>query len=275
MTVVEKLKEHRKKEYRKADHWYNLPSIRKLSRGRQRKESRNSRSDREQLPKDGRNFVCTNPFAFLVGAIFNRGMRWEKAWEIPYHIDQKRMLDASKIAALSEPDLISLLDSLSVKPRYGSKRGAETLKDAAMLVVRDSAGDAATVWRNASPAEVEKRLQIIKGVGPGVASMVTRILHDDCGMFRGQEQQIDVKPDVHVMRVFKRTGLTPSESEDDARNAARMLNPTFPGELDWPAFDISRKWCDKNDPNCGECPLEAVCPSTEEFLLHTSAPFRR
>ncbi len=261
MTVVEKLKEYRKKAYWKADHWYKLDSIRKLSRGRHRKGSQNSRSDREQFPRDGRNLVDTNPFAFLVGAIFDRGMRWEKAWEIPYQIDQKGMLDASKIAALSEPDLISLLEGLPVKPRYGSKRGAETLKDAAMLVVRDSAGDAAAVWRNASPAEVEKRLQSIKGVGPGIASMVTRILHDDCRMFRGQERQIDVKPDVHVMRVFKRAGLAHSESEDDARNTARTLNPIFPGELDWPAFDIGQRWCHKGTkPSCGECPLESVCP---------------
>ena len=272
MTVVEKLKEYRKKKYRKADHWYNLCCIRKLSHGRYRKENQHSGSDRKRLPKDGRNLFHTNPFAFLVGAVFNRGMRWEKAWEIPCCIDQKGLLDASKIAALSEPDLINLLEGLPVKPRYGSKRGAETLKDAAMLVVRDSAGGAATIWQDTSLEKAEKRLQSIKGVGSGIASMVTRILHDDCGMFRGQEQQIDVKPDVHVMRVFKRTGLTPSESKDDARNAARMLNPTFPGELDWPAFDIGRWWCDKHDPNCGECPLEAVCPSAEEFLSHTSAP---
>lgn len=74
MTVVEKLKEYQKKEYRKAVHWYNLPSIRKLSRGRHQKGSQNSHSDREQLPRDGRNFVFTNPFAFLVGAVFDRGM---------------------------------------------------------------------------------------------------------------------------------------------------------------------------------------------------------
>ena len=259
MTVVEKLKEHRKKEHRKADHWYNLPSIRKLSRGRHRKESRNSRSDREQLPKDGRNFVCTNPFAFLVGAVFDRGMPWKKAWEIPYWIDQEGMLDASKLAKIKRPELVRLLRSLRVKPRYVNQ-GAETLEDVATLVERDFAGDAAAIWRDASPASVEKRLQRIRYVGPGIASMVTRILHDDCGMFRGQEQEIDIKPDVRVKRVFKRTGLTNSDSENEARNVAWRLNPDFPGELDWPAFDIGGEWCFASNPKCPSCPLTTVCP---------------
>ena len=259
MTIVEKLKEYQKKEYRKAVHWYNLPSIRKLSRGRHQKGSQNSHSDREQLPKDGRSFVCTNPFAFLVGAAFDRGMPWEKAWEIPYWIDQKGMLDASKLAKMKKPELVRLLKSLRIKPRYVNQ-GAETLEDIATLVERDFAGDAAAIWRDAAPASVEKRLQRIRYVGPGIASMVTRILHDDCGIFRGQEQEIDIKPDVRVRRVFKRTGLINSNSEKEAKNAAWRLNPAFPGELDWPAFDIGGEWCVASDPKCPSCPLTTVCP---------------
>ena len=171
--IVDKLKKYRKKQYPKANHWYNLPSIRKLSRGRHWKGSQHSRSDREQLLQDGRNFVFTNPFAFLVGAIFDRGMPWERAWEIPYWIDQEGMLDASKLAAMEESDLQCLLERLPVTPRYGSERGAKTLRDTAMLVVRDFDGNAAAIWQNASPAEVEKQLQTIRGVGPGIASMVT------------------------------------------------------------------------------------------------------
>ncbi|MCY4389156.1 MAG: hypothetical protein OXC18_18840 [Desulfurellaceae bacterium] len=259
MSVVEKLKEHQKKEYREADHWYNLPSIRKLSRDRHRKGNQNSRSDREQLPRDGRNLIHTNPLAFLVGAVFNRGVHWKKAWEIPCCINQKGKLDASKLAKMKKSELVRLLKSLRVKPRYVDQ-GAETLEDVATLVERDFAGDTAAIWRDASPASVEKRLQRIRYVGPGIASMVTRILHDDCGMFRGQEQEIDIKPDVRVRRVFERTGLTNSKSENEARNAAWRLNPDFPGELDWPAFDIGGEWCVASNPRCPSCPLTAVCP---------------
>ena len=55
----------------------------------------------------------------------------------------------------------------------------------------------------------------------------------DWGKFRGQEREIDVKPDVHVMRVFK-NGLT--QAENEAVKAAQRLNPV---SLHWPAWDIA------------------------------------
>lgn len=222
--------------------------------------NKNWRSDRGDLPKDVGDLVYTNPFAFLVAAAFDRGMAWQKAWEIPYWIDRKGKLDASLLAAMEEPDLKRLLEGLPFRPRYGSAEGARTLKDTAALVM-EFGGNAATIWENASPAQVERRLtRRIRNVGPGIAHMLIRILRDDWGEFRGQESEIDVKPDVHVMRVFKRTGLTQAENESEAVNAAQRLNPAFPGELDWPAWDIGKKWCRPTDPQCATCPLGSVCP---------------
>ena len=36
-------------------------------------------SGRDELPKDIGDLVYTDPFAFLVGAVFDRGMDWKKA----------------------------------------------------------------------------------------------------------------------------------------------------------------------------------------------------
>ena len=198
---------------------------------RQRKN--NQRSDRASLRKEVGDLVYTNPFAFLIGAAFNRGMPWRKAWEIPYHIDLRGYLDAARLAPMDEADLRRLLESLPVKPRYGCADGARTLSDAAKLVIRfDEGGDAGAIWDDESPSEVQKRLENVHGIGPGIAHMAIRILRDDWGKFRGQESEIDVKPDVHVTRVFKRTGLTPAANSTQALAAARKLNPRFPGELD-------------------------------------------
>jgi len=213
-------------------------------------------SDRDALPADVGRLVYTDPFAFLVGAAFDRGMPWKRAWEIPYWIHQEEMLDAALLAAAPLDALSRLLKSLPARPRYG---GAGTLKSAAELVM-EFGGDAAAVWSGASPSEVRRRLQRIHGVGPGIAAMAIRILRDDWGMFRGQESEIDVKPDVHVMRVFKRAGLIAYESEGAALEAARRLHPAFPGELDWPAWQIGMKWCVAGAPDCGACPLTAICP---------------
>ena len=205
-----------------------------------------------------RDLVLHDSFAFLVGASFDRGMLAGRAWEIPYHIKRKGMLNPSVLASMTYLDLERLIDSLPKRPRYGSVKGAKTLKDAAMLTMKFG-GDASAIWREVSPTQASNRLQSIYGVGSGIAHMAIRILHDRLGVFKGQESDIDVKPDTHIIRVFKRTGLTLSETEDEAVRAARRLNPQYPAELDWPAWIIGQKWCRPSNPNCPACPLTTVC----------------
>ena len=207
----------------------------------------------DRVPKE----VLSDSFAFLIGAAFNSGMPSEKAWEIPLCIKKKGMLDAAKLAAMEKRELERLLESLPIKPRWGLEEGSKTLKTAARLVMAHG-GDATAIWRNASPREATRKLQRIHGVGPGIASMVVRMLRDNLDMFYGQEHEIDVKADVYVNRVFKRAGLT--ETDSAVINAARELHPEYPGALDWPAWDIGNRWCFPSGPNCAACPLTAVCP---------------
>lgn len=216
-------------------------------------------SDAGALDQKTETLVRQNPFAFLVAVAFDRGMPWEKAWRIPTEIDQRGLLDPVRLAARDEADLAELLDGIAVRPRWGTTEGAKTLSDAARFVVERFGGDAGAIWNDSSPAEVEKILQEIHGLGPGIASMATRILHDDFGCFVGQERQIDVKPDVHLVRVFVRAGLSDSDSANEVMRTARRLNPEFPGELDWPAWRIGQVWCHPTEPDCGGCPLTEDC----------------
>ena len=184
-------------------------------------------SDWSELDSDTERLIRGNPFALLLAVAFDRGMPWQKAWQIPAEIHQKGFLDPKLLASRSEAELIKLLKSLPFLPRYGAKQGARTLSEAARLVCERFDGDAGAIWKNAAAAEVEKTLQEIHGIGAGIASMTTRILHEDFDCFRGQERQIDVKPDSLLLRVFRRAGLIDKESEDQARRAARRLNPGF------------------------------------------------
>ena len=211
------------------------------------------------MDSDTERLIRSNPFALLLAVAFDRGMPWQKAWQIPAEIHQKGFLDPKLLASKSEAELIELLKSLPFLPRYGAKQGARTLSDAARLVCERFDGDAGAIWKNAAPAEVEKTLQEIHGIGAGIASMTTRILHEDFGCFRGQERQIDVKPDSLLLRVFRRAGLIDKESEDQARRAARRLNPEFPAALDWPAWRIAQRWCHPKEPKCAPCTLTRVC----------------
>ena len=209
---------------------------------------------------ESNELVASNPFGFLVAVAFDRGMPWQKAWQIPVEIHRKGFLDPRLLAEMPQSELADLLDSLPIRPRYGTTQGARTLSDAARLVNEEFDGDASAIWNDASPKEASVTLQKIHGVGSGIASMATRILYDDFGCFRGQEHQIDVKPDVHVLRVFQRAGLIDSKSEKEAVAAARRLSPDFPGRLDWPAWRIGQLWCHAARPDCAACWLATVCP---------------
>ena len=69
----------------------------------------------------------------------------------------------------------------------------------------------------------------------------------------------NVAYDVHVRRVFLRTGLVDSDSIQIVTDAARRLTPDRPGYIDMPAWVIGRRWCRPTQPLCPECPLTDVC----------------
>ena len=72
-------------------------------------------------------------------------------------------------------------------------------------------------------------------------------------------RSMDVKPDVHIIRVFQRLGFTTEPNSTAALNASRKLNPKFPGALDAPSWYIGRNWCFAFNPNCTKCPIADLC----------------
>ena len=204
--------------------------------------------------------VTTDPFACLVGCAFNSRQKSWRAWDIPFQIKKKGMLDAQKLASMSHQELVHLMNSLPRLPIAGADKGARTLKDVSRLVV-SLGGDLIASWKDATVFDVKLDLEIrIYGVGEVVADFTVRMLHDNFGLFESQKRRVNIKADLHLQRVFTRTGLIPFEDVDLAIIAARHLNPDYPGELDRPAFNIGKRWCHKTLPNCPACPLADVCP---------------
>ena len=70
----------------------------------------------------------------------------------------------------------------------------------------------------------------------------------------------DVAYDVHLRRVFLRTGLAERDDVNHMVAAARTLHPERPGEMDNPVWDIGRGWCHPRSPTCATCPLVMACP---------------
>lgn len=206
-------------------------------------------------------FLRQNHFAFLMAASIDRGARAETVWKIPYLLHQELgHLDPKKFADFNSAQIELHILSLPKKPRY-PVQAAITISELSKMIVANFDGNAEAIWKHKEPNDIVKSLLKVKGVGLGIAHMIVRILVDEFDYDPGPNgyRQIDIKPDVHVTRVFCRTGLVDERNDNLCIQAARRLNPEYPGLLDWPAWEIGRRWCDENHPNCKTCPLDHVC----------------
>lgn len=205
--------------------------------------------------------IASDPYAFLIACCLDRGARTEIIWSIPYDMKSRLgHLDPAKIGKMAPADIRTLLESLPHHPRYMND-APKTILDLTRIVVEECGGCAAGIWEGKPAFEVGRTLMSIRGVGPGIANMTT-LLIEKAFPFRFKEQDrthMDIKPDAHTMRVFYRLGVSRAESEQEAIDAARSLNPAFPGELDGPLWYAGRTWCHATKPECGNCPLAGCC----------------
>lgn len=220
---------------------------------------------RELLPTNEQGaaaLVEENPFAFALAAVLDRGTKSEIIWTIPYDLQKKiGTLTPQFFADKSVEELELLLRSLPNKPRYVTD-APRTVKELSTMVVDEFEGHAERIWQNKTAAYVKAMLRRIYGVGPGIASM-TVLLLERCLRIRFSDidhQNMDVKTDVHVVRVFQRLGFIAVPDSAEALKAARKLNPEYPGVLDAPTWVIGKKWCTPFAPQCDACPMDSVCP---------------
>lgn len=222
------------------------------------------------LPKGGTftgnpeadKLLRADPFAFLMAASTDRGARAESVWELPWQLRQKfSELDPEKLSHLMPVELERVLRQLPRKPRFPNQ-SAKTIVSLAKHVSQEFQGDARRVWSEKPVLQVLHTLQRIYGVGPGIAHMTIRILIDEEQYQPSPDdlRLIDIKPDVHVIRVFYRSGLSSKPEGQSCIEVARKLYPEFPSKLDWPAWEIGQKYCNETGPNCSKCPLHDVCP---------------
>lgn len=209
---------------------------------------------------EANEFLIGNSFAFLLAVICDQGIRAERAWAAPWELKRRLgHLDPERLA--SEPDTIRtafqqrpmLHRMVNVVPRW--------IAEAAKTVVDRYRGDAGAIWAGVpSASTVQARLTEFKGISQKKAAMAVEILERDLHVPIANLEESDVAYDVHVRRVFLRTGLS---SVDDIREIvanARALHPERPGSLDFPAWDIGRRWCRPSNPACGQCVLSDSCP---------------
>jgi uncharacterized HhH-GPD family protein len=204
--------------------------------------------------------IRDDPFAFLLAVIADMGIRAERAWALPYLLRQRLGFlspaglsanpSAVRAAVQQEPKLHRFVN---VVPTW--------LVEAAQIVLSHYDGDAGKLWSDGPTAtDLRRRLEAFPGIGQKKAAMAAEILARDLGILLRDMSGNDVAYDVHVRRVFLRTGLAQRDEVNHMVAVARALNPDRPGALDLPAWDVGRRWCRPVNPACRECPLNRACP---------------
>lgn len=203
------------------------------------------------------------PHAFVIACVMDRQIKAELAWAIPYKLKQRiGDFDFATLYDLSEEQTKSYLNSPSPLHRFPDKM-SECLYSVIQVIGDKYGGDASLIWSDTpSSADIIYRFLQIHGVGPKIATMATNILARNFQIEFKDYYAIDISADVHVKRVFHRLGLTEqSASTDEVIYKARALHPEFPGLLDFPCWEVGRRWCRPKTTSCSECYLGGVCPS--------------
>lgn len=206
-------------------------------------------------------FVLANPYAFCLAACLDRGARAEIIWTIPYWLrKQLGHLDPQKMNRLTIEEWSQLVAQLPKRPRFVND-APRTLDKITKIIVEEFNGNPSKIWENKKAAEVKKTFRRVHGVGPGISNMIVLLLEKAYGIrFSDLDHAtMDIKPDVHTMRVLYRLGVAKAQQESDAIQAARLLNPNYPGEIDGPLWLIGRNWCTATHPNCTQCIMNAEC----------------
>ncbi len=203
--------------------------------------------------------IKRSPEAFLTGVLFTQGISAERAWAGPYLLSQRLGHFELERIAHEEPLVAAALASPPALHRF-----VHTLPrwicSAARRVTDEYGGAAACIWEPGSHVlEITRRLNAFDGIGEKKAAMAVEILRRHFGVPMMGAECGSVAYDVHVRRVFLRTGLTDVDTPEAIREAARRVCPEAPGTLDLAAWLVGRDWCRPRDPRCDACRLAPAC----------------
>jgi endonuclease-3 len=221
------------------------------------------------------HLVKTSPEAFLLGVLFTQGVPAERAWAGPWLLrDRLGHLDLVRLAA----ERAAVDAAVCAPPALHRFKHtvAGWVSDAAERLLDCYGGDATRIWAGgASTAEVADRLASFRGIGRKKSAMAVEILRRHFGVEMTGPERGTVAYDVHVRRVFLRTGLATSDTPDAIARAAREACPECPGTLDLPAWLVGRTWCRPTEPRCDACPLAPACARVAGVVVEGVGARRR
>lgn len=203
--------------------------------------------------------IKQSPEAFLLGVLFTQGIPAERAWAGPYLLQQRvGTLDPRRLACMSEEVAAAVAGPPALHRFVRTLPG--WIVSAARRLRDEYGGSASRIWPpGASVSEVRERLLAFEGIGEKKSAMAVEILVRHFGVPLVGLECGTVAYDVHVRRVFLRTGLVDVDTPTALAEAACAVCPEAPGTLDLAAWLVGRDWCRPRSPLCDQCRLGGVC----------------
>ncbi|TDB38874.1 MAG: endonuclease III [Actinobacteria bacterium] len=208
----------------------------------------------------GDAFIKASGEAFLIGILFTQGIPAERAWAGP-HLVRTRLghFDLARLAA--EPVRVAAAVAAPPALHRFVKTIPAWISSAARRLIDEYDGEASRIWSGrAHVTDVTERLLAFDGIGPKKAAMAVELLVRSRGVELAGMECGSVAYDVHVRRVFLRSGLIDIDSPAEVRRAAASACPSEPGLIDLPAWLIGRETCRPRVPDCDACRLGDCCP---------------
>lgn len=197
---------------------------------------------------------------FLLACIGDKRIQVQRAWSIPMIIGEVNGYDFSKFLSLTASDYNELFNSRKLHLHNNSV--SLDYFEAVQNISKEYDGLAKNVWEKdlRSEAIIRKMLEF-KGVGQKIASMTVNLLYRHFKLPIKNIHRIDVSPDTHIQRLFKRTGLARlSATNEQIIWRARELHDDYPGMIDIGFYNLGRTVCSAKKPVCSQCPIERFCP---------------
>ena len=197
-----------------------------------------STSDRES-----QEFILGNAFAFCVAACIDRRAKSELVWRVPLRLQKSwGHLDPARIKVMGEQAIVAGLRDSGCGWQLKLEDVARTIIEVATVVTDRCGGDADRLF-DGTASEILRRLDSIFGVGKGIANLIVIMRVRYFGLLPPGLEVVTVKPDVHVRRVFYRTGLSDSEKECATLAAAAALTVDDRLAVDQAAWYMGKTYC--------------------------------
>lgn len=212
------------------------------------------------LSDEEKKFVMQDSNAFLFGLLADQSVRAEIAWSLPHKLFLRlgHFSMESIITDYTMEDLQNILRSKPALHRYPGNMG-RYLWLAAEKLVTEYHASAKEIWTDATAQTIVERLEQFVGISHKKALLARLLLWRDLNVDIPEKQNIDIIYDIHIRRIFLRAGFCNKDTQKDAVEAARRINPDFPGYLTSALWAIGREICCPTNPLCNECPISLYC----------------